>query len=156
MLDFTPEASATTSQPDRRTGHDFDLFVIGTGPAGQRAAIQAAKLGKRVAVAERKAVVGGVCINTGTIPSKTLREAALHLSGYRERSIYGASYVVKRNITMTDLLFRADAVIRNEIDVTRLQLQRNGIAVLSASASFVAPPTPRLPSERRRAGGCRN
>lgn len=145
MLDFTQEADARPAQlgaPGAK--YDFDLFVIGSGPAGQRAAIQAAKLGKRVAVAERKAVVGGVCINTGTIPSKTLREAALHLSGYRERSIYGASYVVKRNITMTDLLFRADAVIRNEIDVTRHQLQRNGIAVLSAAAAFVDPHTLRL------------
>ena len=144
MLDFTPSSSAETDPRGVRGDHDYDLFVIGTGPAGQRAAIQAAKLGKRVAVAERKAVVGGVCINTGTIPSKTLREAALHLSGYRERSIYGASYVVKRNITMTDLLFRADAVIRNEIDVTRHQLQRNGIEVLAASAGFVDPHTLRL------------
>ena len=77
------------------TNFDYDMFVIGSGPAGHRAAIQAAKLGKRVAVAEKKSVVGGACINTGTIPSKTLREAALHLSGYRERSIYGASYTVK-------------------------------------------------------------
>jgi NAD(P) transhydrogenase len=144
VLDFTPASSAEAEPKAVRGGHDFDLFVIGTGPAGQRAAIQAAKLGKRVGIAERKAVVGGVCINTGTLPSKTLRESALHLSGYRERSIYGASYVVKRNITMTDLLFRADAVIRNEIDVTRHQLQRNGIAVLSAAAAFVDPHTLRL------------
>ncbi len=61
--------------------NDYDLLVIGSGPAGQKAAIQAAKLGKRVAIAEKKAVVGGVCINTGTIPSKTLREAVRHLSG---------------------------------------------------------------------------
>ncbi|MSO65180.1 MAG: FAD-dependent oxidoreductase [Alphaproteobacteria bacterium] len=80
------------------------LLVIGSGPAGHRAAIQAAKLGKRTAIAEQKGVVGGVCINTGTIPSKTLREATLHLSGYRERSIYGASYSVKQHITMADLL----------------------------------------------------
>ena len=79
--------------------YDYDLLVIGSGPAGQRAAIQAAKLNKRVAVVERKAILGGVCINTGTIPSKTLREAALHLSGYREHSLYGASYTVKQNIT---------------------------------------------------------
>ncbi len=71
---------------------DYDMIVMGSGPAGQRAAIQAAKLGKKVAVIEHKAVVGGACINTGTIPSKTLREAVMHLSGYRERNIYGASY----------------------------------------------------------------
>jgi NAD(P) transhydrogenase len=98
---------------------DYDLLVIGSGPAGHRAAIQAAKLDKRVAVIEKQAVVGGVCINTGTIPSKTLREAALRLSGYRERGIYGASYAVKQHITMRDLLFRVDHVISTEIDVAR-------------------------------------
>src|SRR6185295_25146 len=98
--------------------HEYDLVVIGSGPAGQRAAIQAAKLDKRVAIIERKAVVGGVCINTGTIPSKTLREAVLYLSGYRERNFYGASYSVKQNITMEDLLVRADKVIHHEVDVT--------------------------------------
>ena len=99
--------------------YEYDLIVIGSGPAGQRAAIQGVKLRKRVAIIERKTVVGGVCINTGTIPSKTLREAVLHLSGYRERSIYGESYSVKQDITMGDLLYRADHVIRHEIDVTR-------------------------------------
>jgi len=118
---------------------DYDLFVIGSGPAGQRAAIQAAKLGKRVAVAEMKRVIGGACINTGTIPSKTLREAAMHLSGYRERSIYGASYSVKRGITMSDLLYRAELVIRNEIDVTQNQLQRNNVEMYNARASFTGP-----------------
>jgi NAD(P) transhydrogenase len=126
------------------TNYDYDLFVIGSGPAGQRAAIQAAKLGKRVAVAEKKAVVGGACINTGTIPSKTLREAALYLSGYRERGIYGASYVVKENITMADLHYRTEHVIKNEIDVTRHQLQRNKIDLLSAAASFSGPHAIRL------------
>src|SRR5215468_7994319 len=102
---------------------DYDLLVIGSGPAGQRAAIQAAKLDKRVAIVERKTVVGGVCINTGTIPSKTLREAVLHLSGYRERGLYGASYTVKQNITISDLLFRTEHVLRHELDVARHQLQ---------------------------------
>src|SRR5919206_4644889 len=97
----------------------YDMVVIGSGPAGQRAAIQAAKLNKRVAIVERKTVVGGVCINTGTIPSKTLREAVLHLSGYRLRSLYGASYTVNQHIPMQDLLFRTDHVVRHEIDVTR-------------------------------------
>jgi NAD(P) transhydrogenase len=117
--------------------YDYDLLVIGSGPAGQRAAIQAAKLHKRVAIVERKAVVGGVCINTGTIPSKTLREAVMHLSGYRERGVYGAAYAVKQHITMDDLLFRADHVMRHEIDVTRHQLMRNHVEVLAADASFV-------------------
>ena len=123
---------------------DYDLFVIGSGPAGQRAAIQAAKLGKRTAIAESKAVIGEVCVNTGTIPSKTMREAVLHLSGYRERSIYGASYAVKKKITMADLRFRSDYVIKNELDVTRHQLQRNGVEVMSAKASFADPNTVRL------------
>lgn len=126
------------------TRYDYDLIVIGSGPAGQRAAIQAAKLDKRVAVIERKTVVGGVCINTGTIPSKTLREAVLYLSGYRERNFYGASYSVKQNITMADLLLRADQVIRHEIDVTRHQLLRNRVEVISATGSFVDPHTVRL------------
>lgn len=116
--------------------HDYDLVVIGSGPAGQRAAIQAAKLEKKVAVIEKKTVVGGACINTGTIPSKTLREAVLYLSGYRERRTYGESYRVKQHITMADLLFRTDIVIRHEIDVTRHQLNRNDVELFSGTASL--------------------
>jgi NAD(P) transhydrogenase len=123
---------------------DYDLLVIGSGPAGHRAAIQAAKLEKRVAVVEKKSVVGGVCINTGTIPSKTLREAALRLSGYRERGIYGAAYTVKQHITMRDLLFRVDQVVHNEIDVARHQLLRNNVDILNACASFIDPHRVRL------------
>jgi NAD(P) transhydrogenase len=121
--------------------YDYDMLVIGSGPAGQRAAIQAAKLDKRVSIVERRAVVGGVCLNTGTIPSKTLREAVMHLSGYRERGVYGASYAVKQNITVDDLLFRADHVMRHEIDVTRHQLMRNRVELLYAEAAFVDPHT---------------
>jgi NAD(P) transhydrogenase len=123
---------------------DFDLLVIGSGPAGQRAAIQSAKLGKKTALVERRAVLGGVCINTGTIPSKTIREAALYLSGYRLRSLYGESYTVKQDITMEDLLLRTDHVIRHEIDVTRHQLLRNRVTVFNATASFTDPRTLRL------------
>jgi NAD(P) transhydrogenase len=126
--------------------YDYDMIVIGSGPAGQRAAIQAAKLDKRVAIVERKAVIGGTCINTGTIPSKTLREAVLHLSGYRERGIYGASYTVKQNITMDDLLFRTDHVVGHELDVTRHQLMRNRVEVITAEAAFVDPHALRLTS----------
>src|ERR687884_432985 len=128
----------------RMAEYDYDLLVIGSGPAGQRAAIQAAKLNKRVAIIERKTVVGGVCINTGTIPSKTLREAVLYLSGYRLHSLYGASYTVKQNITMDDLLFRTDHVVRNEIDVTRHQLLRNRVEVLTGDAEFIDPHTVRI------------
>jgi NAD(P) transhydrogenase len=124
--------------------YDYDLLVIGSGPAGQRAAIQAAKLNKRVAVVERKTILGGVCINTGTIPSKTLREAVMHLSGYRERSLYGASYTVKQNITMADLMYRTDHVIQHELDIVRHQLQRNRVELVSAEASFVDKNTIRL------------
>jgi len=124
--------------------YDYDLTVIGSGPAGQRAAIQAAKLEKRVALIERKDCIGGVCVNTGTIPSKTLREAVLYLSGYRERGVYGSSYTLKEHITIEDLLLRTQHVIRHEIDVTRHQLSRNGIDVLSGSASFVDPHSIRL------------
>ena len=121
--------------------YDYDLVVIGSGPAGQRASIQASKLGRRTLVVERTAVVGGICTNTGTIPSKTLREAVMHLSGYRERGIYGSSYTVKRDITMTDLHFRTEHVIRHEIDVLRHQLQRNKIDLAVASAKFADPHT---------------
>src|SRR5581483_11339452 len=114
----------------------FDLVVIGSGPAGQRAAIQGAKGGKRVALVERRELIGGVCINTGTIPSKTMREAVLHFSGYNYQNIYGVSYRVKEKITMADLAFRVQHVIKTEIDVTQAQLSRNGIEVLTGVASF--------------------
>ena len=114
----------------------YDLLVIGTGPAGQRAAIQAAKCGKHVAAIEKREVVGGACINTGTIPSKTMREAVLHLSGFQYQSIYGVSYRVKEHITMADLGFRVQHVIKTETDVTQAQLARNGIDVIYGTASF--------------------
>ena len=114
----------------------YDLIVIGSGPAGQRAAIYAAKLGKKVALVEMREVVGGACINTGTIPSKTMREAVLHLSGYNYKSIYGMNYRVKERITMADLAFRVQHVIKTEIDVTEAQLSRNNIEMLVGVASF--------------------
>ena len=117
----------------------YDLIVIGSGPAGQRAAIYGAKLNKRVALIEAREVVGGVCINTGTIPSKTMREAVLHLSGYNYKSIYGMNYRVKERITMADLAFRVQHVIKTEIDVTDAQLSRNNVEVLTGVASFEDP-----------------
>ena len=117
----------------------YDLIVIGSGPAGQRAAIQGAKLGKRVALIEKREVVGGACINTGTIPSKTMREAVMHLSGYRYQGIYGMSYRVKERITMDDLSYRVQHVTRTEIDVTHAQLSRNGVDTLTGAASFLDP-----------------
>ncbi len=117
----------------------YDLIVIGSGPAGQRAAIYGAKLGKKVAVVESREVVGGACINTGTIPSKTMREAVLHLSGYNYKSIYGMNYRVKERITMADLAFRVQHVIKTEVDVTEAQLSRNGVEMLTGTASFEDP-----------------
>ncbi len=120
-------------------GFTYDLIVIGSGPGGQKAAIQGAKLGKRVALIEKENVVGGICTNTGTIPSKTLREAVLHLSGYRERSIYGSAYSNKEAPTINDLLFRANHVIRHENDVIRHQLLRNGVDLIDAKAALIEP-----------------
>ena len=126
----------------------YDLVVIGSGPAGQRAAIQGAKTGKKVALIERREVIGGVCINTGTIPSKTMREAVLHLSGYNYQNIYGVSYRVKEKITMADLAFRVQHVIKTEVDVTQAQLSRNGIEVLTGIATFKDPTTVQVSSSR--------
>jgi NAD(P) transhydrogenase len=117
----------------------YDLTVIGSGPSGQRAAVAASKMKKRVAVIEARSVVGGVCVNTGTIPSKTMREAVLHLSGYNYRSVYGMNYRVKEKITMADLAFRVQAVIKTEVDVTEAQLSRNGIDVIHGVARFIDP-----------------
>ncbi len=122
----------------------YDLVVIGSGPAGHHAAIQAAKLGRSVAVVERQQCVGGVCINTGTIPSKTLREAVLYLSGVQQRGFYGVSYRVKPNITMQDLMFRCHQVIQREIDVYRAQFARNGVDLLEGYAAFEDPHTIRI------------
>jgi NAD(P) transhydrogenase len=118
-----------------------DLVVIGTGPAGQKAAIAAAKLGKKVAVVDRKEMVGGVCLHTGTIPSKTLREAILYLSGFRERSFYGKDYAVSREITVADLAFRVQKVMAKEMEVIRAQLGRNHIATVHGKAHFTDPNT---------------
>ncbi|MEJ7710226.1 MAG: FAD-dependent oxidoreductase [Pyrinomonadaceae bacterium] len=127
---------------------NYDLMVIGSGPSGQRAAIQGAKLGKRVALVEKREVVGGACINTGTIPSKSMREAVMHLSGYQYQSIYGMNYRVKEKITMADLTFRVQQVIKTEIDVTMAQLSRNGIETLTGAASFLDPHHVRVENSR--------
>jgi NAD(P) transhydrogenase len=126
----------------------YDLIVLGSGPAGQRAAIQGAKCGKRVAVVERREVIGGSCINTGTIPSKTMREAVLHLSGYLYQNVYGISYKVKEKITVSDLAFRVQHVIKTEIDVITAQLSRNNVELLTGVASFVNPNTIQVENSR--------
>jgi len=116
--------------------NSYDLVVIGSGPAGQKAAICAAKMRKKVAVIERKRSIGGVCVNTGTIPSKTFREAVLYLSGLRQRTFYGRGYAVKDQIAMQDLVFRSDAVMAREIEVIKSQLRRNRVTVLEGNAHF--------------------
>ena len=119
------------------SAYDYDMIVIGSGPAGQRAAVQAAKLRKRVAIIDKREVVGGVCVNTGTIPSKSFKEAVLFLSGFRQRNMYGAGYRVKSDITMADLTFRCNRVMQLEIEVIKNQLNRNHIDTLYGHASFI-------------------
>ncbi|MBA3529456.1 MAG: Si-specific NAD(P)(+) transhydrogenase [Propionibacteriaceae bacterium] len=121
--------------------YDFDLAVIGSGPGGQKAAIMAAKLSRTVCVIDSKTMVGGVCVNTGTIPSKTLREGVMYLTGMQLREIYGASYRVKDEITISDLLSRLQHVIGRETEVIRAQLLRNHIELIPGMASFVDPHT---------------
>ena len=121
--------------------YDFDLVVIGSGPAGQKGAIAAAKLGRRVAIVDRQEMVGGVCIHTGTIPSKTMREAILYLSGFRQRTFYGKDYVVSDRIAAKDLAHRVNAVVARQTEVVRNQLRRNGVVTLAGTARFVDPHT---------------
>ncbi len=137
---FRP-AAKTPGEPQQMSAAQYDIVIIGSGPSGQRAAVAAAKMKKRVVVIESRSVVGGVCVNTGTIPSKTMREAVLHLSGYNYRSVYGMNYRVKEKISMADLAFRVQAVIKTEVDVTEAQLSRNGIDVIHGIAGFVDPRT---------------
>ena len=121
--------------------HRYDLVVIGSGPAGQKAAIAAAKQKKRVAITDRRRSIGGASLHTGTIPSKTLREAILYLSGFRQRSFYGRGYTVKDRITVKDLAFRVQAVLKRELEVVRAQLKRNRVDVLEGTAHFSDPHT---------------
>jgi NAD(P) transhydrogenase len=116
---------------------EYDLAVIGSGPAGQKAAIAAAKMRKRVALIDRRNSIGGVCVHTGTIPSKTFREAVLYLTGFAQRSFYGKDYVVKENLCMSDLMFRVRAVVQREAEVISAQLRRNQITILDGTARFV-------------------
>jgi NAD(P) transhydrogenase len=125
----------------------YDLVVIGSGPAGQKGAICAAKLRKKVAIIDRMRTMGGVCVHTGTIPSKTLREAVLYLSGFRQRSFYGRGYVLKDRIAMSDLTFRALAVMAREVEVIKAQLRRNYVTTLEGEARFVDPHTIEIKSE---------
>ena len=115
----------------------YDLIVIGSGPAGRRAAVQAAKLGHSVLVVEGRRRVSGVSVHTGTIPSKTLRETALNLSGWRERGFYGHSYRVKKDICGADLGNRLGKTLEHEVDVLEHQFQRNGVQTIAGTARFL-------------------
>ncbi|MGA2845187.1 MAG: FAD-dependent oxidoreductase, partial [Candidatus Acidiferrales bacterium] len=119
----------------------FDLIVIGSGPAGQKGAICAAKMRKRVAVIDRTLMIGGVCVHTGTIPSKSVREAIFQLTGNAVRAFYGESYRGKNDITVPELSFRVKAIVSRETDVIRSQLKRNGVSVFQGTAQFVDPHT---------------
>ncbi|MDO6726856.1 MAG: Si-specific NAD(P)(+) transhydrogenase [Cognatishimia sp.] len=118
---------------------DYDLIVIGSGPAGRAAAIQAGKLKRKVLVIDRKDRFGGVSVHTGTIPSKTLRETVLNLSGYRERSFYGRSYRVKDEIKADDLKARLHMTLDYEVDVLEHQFNRNHVDTLNGVAKFLGP-----------------
>jgi NAD(P) transhydrogenase len=118
---------------------DYDFLVIGSGPSGQKAAIQAAKLGKRTLLIERQAHIGGVSVHSGTIPSKTLREAILYLTGWRQRGFYGRDYRLKKAVTAADLMQRLEVTVRHEIEVMHEQVARNGITVVHGVASFASP-----------------
>jgi NAD(P) transhydrogenase len=117
--------------------HQYDLIVVGSGPAGRRAAIQAAKLGKKVLVIEKGSRVGGVSVHTGTIPSKTMRETALNLTGWRERGFYGRSYKVKQEISADDLRRRLLITLEHEVDVLEHQFGRNRVQQMRGTASFI-------------------
>ena len=116
---------------------EFDLIVIGSGPAGQRAAVQAAKLGKRAAIIEKSIRVGGVSVHTGTIPSKTVREAVLYLSGWKQRGFYGMGHRERKSITPDDVLHRVNVTLNHQVEVMCDQLERNGVEIVTGCAEFV-------------------
>lgn len=117
----------------------FDLVVIGAGPAGEKGAAQAAYFGKRVCVIERAPKPGGAAVNTGTIPSKTLRETALYFSGLRQRGLYGVDFRVKQNITIADFMFRERAVVESQWKLIDENLKRHNVTQIQGTARFVAP-----------------
>ena len=119
--------------------YDYDMVVIGSGPSGRRAAIQFAKLGRSVLVVEKGRRVGGVSVHTGTIPSKTLRETVLNLSGWRERGFYGRSYRVKQDIAAADLIARLQKTLDHEVEVLEHQFSRNLVRTACGEARFLGP-----------------
>src|SRR5262245_57118363 len=136
MTDYTPRASGRSSTRDH-----FDLVVIGSGPAGEKGAGQAADFGKRVCVVERTPKLGGAAVNTGTIPSKTLRETALYFSGLRQRGLYGVDYQVKPDITVGDFMYRERSVVESTWALIDENLKRHHVTVIQGSAKVVDPRT---------------
>ena len=130
---------------------EFDLIVIGSGPAGQKGAICAAKLRKRVAMIDRTVMMGGVCVHTGTIPSKSVREAIFQLTGSAVKSFYGNAYRGNGDISVKDLAFRVQSVVARETDVIRAQLKRNGVSIFQGLAQFVDPHTVEIQGETDKA-----
>ncbi|HYK50910.1 MAG TPA: FAD-dependent oxidoreductase [Terriglobales bacterium] len=135
--------------------NEYDLVVIGSGPAGQKGAICAAKMRKKVAIIDRKKTIGGVCVHTGTIPSKTLREAVLYLSGFRQRTFYGRGYVLKDRIAMADLTFRAQSVMLREVEVIKAQLRRNYVTTFGRRRALHRSQHHRSQGRRRIPAGSR-
>ncbi len=115
----------------------YDIIVIGSGPGGEKAAIQGTKIGKSVAIIEREPFIGGAGIHTGTIPSKTLRETAMYLAGLRQRAVFGFQYSLNRDVTLGELMYRKTDVIRRQMEVTLDQLGRNNVEIIYGEGSFV-------------------
>ncbi|MEM6733857.1 MAG: FAD-dependent oxidoreductase, partial [Myxococcota bacterium] len=114
----------------------YDLVVIGSGPAGEKGAAQAAYFGKRVALIESRVDPGGVCVHTGTVPSKTLRETSLYLSGVKSRGLYGVNYLVKRDVSARDFMYRRIQVVNLEVERIRRNFDRHRIDVIGGKARF--------------------
>ncbi|HEX5084508.1 MAG TPA: Si-specific NAD(P)(+) transhydrogenase [Blastocatellia bacterium] len=125
----------------------YDLVVIGSGPAGQKGAIAAAKMEKKVAIIDRKGMLGGVSLHTGTIPSKTLREAILYMTGFRQRAFYGCDYSLMERISKEDLSDRVRIVQEREMDVVKHQFRRNEVSFIQGSARFLDPHTVQVTGE---------
>ena len=128
-------ARLTSTQSQLSSFSSYDLVVIGSGPSATQCALDSAKQGKRVAIVDKKTRLGGVCVHTGTIPSKTFREAVLHLSGYRHHGFYGKSYSMK-TVTIEDILYRVQRVVSSEEDVVRAQLKAARVDVIPGFARF--------------------
>ncbi len=131
-------------EPKRKTMRNFDVLVIGSGPGGQKAAFQAAKLGKKVAVVERNPYVGGAGLHTGTLPSKTLREVAMFLAGFRERAVFGFQFTLGRDVKLSELMYRKTEVIRKQMEMIIDQFGRNNVEIIYGEASFLDANTLRV------------